>query len=105
MDWNAEALIDAGTDVIVVDTAHGHSEGVLEAVSAVRKIANKVQIIGGNVATAGGAKALIVRGLMRSRLALVRGQYALPVWWLVLECPQLTAIMDAAEACEHKISR
>jgi IMP dehydrogenase len=58
----AEALIAAGADVIVVDTAHGHSEGVLESVTAVRKLANHVQIIGGNVATADGAKALIDSG-------------------------------------------
>ena len=58
----AEALIDAGVDVIIVDTAHGHSEGVLNAVAAVRKMANAVQVIGGNVATADGAKALIDAG-------------------------------------------
>ena len=56
----AEALIEAGADVVVVDTAHGHSEGVLGAVGAIRKMANEVQVIGGNVATADGAKALIL---------------------------------------------
>ena len=58
----AAALIDAGVDVVVVDTAHGHSQGVLNAVSAVRKMANDVQVIGGNVATAEGARALINAG-------------------------------------------
>ena len=58
----AAALIDAGVDVVVVDTAHGHSEGVLNAVTTVRKMANDVQVIGGNVATADGARALIDAG-------------------------------------------
>ena len=58
----AEALIEAGADVVVVDTAHGHSEGVLGAVGAIRKMANEVQVIGGNVATADGAKALAAGG-------------------------------------------
>ena len=54
-----EALISAGADVIVVDTAHGHSAGVLQAVSDIRKLSNTTQIIGGNIATAEGAQALI----------------------------------------------
>ncbi len=52
----AEALIAAGADVVVVDTAHGHSEGVLKTVQAVRKLSNTVQIIGGNIATAEGLR-------------------------------------------------
>ena len=72
--------------MIVVDTAHGHSESVLEAVSAVRKLANKVQIIGGNVATAEGAKALIGAGADAVKVGIGLAQYALPVWWLVLGC-------------------
>ena len=95
----AEALIDAGTDVIVVDTAHGHSEGVLEAVSAVRKIANKVQIIGGNVATAGGAKALIDAGADAVKVGIGPGSICTTRMVAGVGVPQLTAIMDAAEAC------
>ncbi len=58
----AEALVEAGVDVIVVDTAHGHSESVLATVRNVRQLSNDVQIIGGNIATAEGAQALIDAG-------------------------------------------
>jgi len=95
----AEALIDSGADVIVVDTAHGHSEGVLEAVSAVRKIANKVQIIGGNVATAEGAKALIDAGADAVKVGIGPGSICTTRMVAGVGVPQLTAIMDAAEAC------
>ena len=95
----AEALIDAGADVIVVDTAHGHSEGVLQAVSAVRKIANKVQIIGGNVATADGAKALIDAGVDAVKIGIGPGSICTTRMVAGVGVPQLTAIMDAAEAC------
>ena len=96
----AEALIDAGADVIVVDTAHGHSEGVLQAVSAVRKIANKVQIIGGNVATADGAKALIDAGADAVKVGIGPGSICTTRMVAGVGVPQLTAIMDAAEACQ-----
>jgi len=95
----AEALIDAGADLIVVDTAHGHSEGVLQAVSAVRKIANKVQIIGGNVATADGAKALIDAGADAVKVGIGPGSICTTRMVAGVGVPQLTAIMDAAEAC------
>ena len=95
----AEALIDAGADVIVVDTAHGHSEGVLQAVSAVRKIANKVQVIGGNVATADGAKALIDAGADAVKVGIGPGSICTTRMVAGVGVPQLTAIIDAAEAC------
>ena len=95
----AEALIEAGADVIVVDTAHGHSEGVLQAVSAVRKIANKTQIIGGNVATANGAKALIDSGADAVKVGIGPGSICTTRMVAGVGVPQLTAIMDAAEAC------
>ncbi|MBL6674451.1 MAG: IMP dehydrogenase [Candidatus Puniceispirillum sp.] len=95
----AEALIEAGADVIVVDTAHGHSEGVLQAVSAVRKIANETQIIGGNVATADGAKALIDSGADAVKVGIGPGSICTTRMVAGVGVPQLTAIMDAAEAC------
>ena len=98
----AEALIDAGVDVIVVDTAHGHSEGVLEAVSAVRKIANKVQVIGGNVATAEGAKALIDAGADAVKVGIGPGSICTTRMVAGVGVPQLSAIMDAAEACREQ---
>ena len=95
----AEALIEAGADVIVVDTAHGHSEGVLQAVSAVRKIANNTQLIGGNVATADGAKALIDSGADAVKVGIGPGSICTTRMVAGVGVPQLTAIMDAAEAC------
>src|SRR3546814_11319026 len=58
----AEALLDAGVDVIVVDTAHGHSQGVLGAVGQIKRLSNATQVVAGNVATAGGARALVDAG-------------------------------------------
>ena len=95
----AEALIDAGADVIVVDTAHGHSEGVLAAVSKVRKMANSVQVIGGNVATADGAKALIDAGADAVKVGIGPGSICTTRMVAGVGVPQLTAVMDAAEAC------
>ena len=98
----AEALIEAGADVIVVDTAHGHSEGVLQAVSAVRKIANNTQIIGGNVATADGAKALIDSGADAVKVGIGPGSICTTRMVAGVGVPQLTAIMDATEACRSQ---
>jgi IMP dehydrogenase len=97
----AEALIAAGADVIVVDTAHGHSEGVLESVTAVRKLANHVQIIGGNVATADGAKALIDAGADAVKVGIGPGSICTTRMVAGVGVPQFTAIMDAADVC-HK---
>jgi IMP dehydrogenase len=97
----AEALIDAGVDVIVVDTAHGHSEGVLRAVTAVRKMANEVQVIGGNVATADGAKALIDAGADAVKVGIGPGSICTTRMVAGVGVPQMTAIIDAAEVC-HK---
>ena len=59
----ARALLDAGADVIVVDSAHGHSEGVLETIGALREAFPDAQLVGGNVATEAGARALVERGV------------------------------------------
>ena len=95
----AVALIDAGVDVVVVDTAHGHSQGVLNAVSAVRKMANDVQVIGGNVATAEGARALIDAGADAVKVGIGPGSICTTRMVAGVGVPQLTAIMDAAEVC------
>ena len=95
----AAALIDAGADVVVVDTAHGHSQGVLNAVSAVRKMANDVQVIGGNVATAEGARALIDAGADAVKVGIGPGSICTTRMVAGVGVPQLTAIMDAAEVC------
>ena len=98
----AEALIEAGADVIVVDTAHGHSEGVLGAVSAVRKLANHVRVIGGNVATADGAQALIDAGADAVKVGIGPGSICTTRMVAGVGVPQLTAIMDAAQKCHSQ---
>lgn len=95
----AAALIDAGVDVVVVDTAHGHSEGVLNAVTTVRNLANDVQVIGGNVATADGARALIDAGADAVKVGIGPGSICTTRMVAGVGVPQLTAIMDAAEVC------
>ena len=82
-----------------MDTAHGHSEGVLGAVGAIRKMANEVQVIGGNVATADGAKALIDAGADAVKVGIGPGSICTTRMIAGVGVPQLTAIMDAAEAC------
>ena len=91
----AEALIAAGADVIVVDTAHGHSAGVLQAVSDIRKLSNTTQIIGGNIATADGAQALIDAGVDAVKVGIGPGSICTTRMIAGVGVPQLTAIMDA----------
>ena len=95
----AEGLMDAGADVIIVDTAHGHSQGVLETVTKVRKLANHVQVIGGNVATADGAKALMDAGADAVKVGIGPGSICTTRMVAGVGVPQLTAIMEASEAC------
>jgi IMP dehydrogenase len=95
----AESLMDAGADVIIVDTAHGHSQGVLETVTKVRKLANHVQVIGGNVATADGAKALMDAGADAVKVGIGPGSICTTRMVAGVGVPQLTAIMEASEAC------
>ena len=95
----AEALMEAGVDVVVVDTAHGHSEGVLGAVNAIRKKANEVQVIGGNIATADGARALIDAGADAVKVGIGPGSICTTRMIAGVGVPQLTAISDAAEVC------
>ena len=95
----AEALIDAGVDVVVIDTAHGHSAGVLSTVSEVRKLSNDVQIIGGNIATEAGAQALIDAGVDAVKVGIGPGSICTTRMIAGVGVPQLTAIMDAARAC------
>lgn len=95
----AEALIDAGCDVIVVDTAHGHSQPVLNAVSTIRKLSNTVQIIGGNIATAEGAKALIDAGVDGVKIGIGPGSICTTRIVAGVGVPQLSAIIDAGLVC------
>lgn len=97
----AEALVEAGVDVIVVDTAHGHSSRVLQQVMDVRKLSNGTQIIAGNIATGDAAKALIDVGADAVKVGIGPGSICTTRIVAGVGVPQLTAIMDVAEAC-HK---
>jgi IMP dehydrogenase len=90
-------LIDADVDVIVVDTAHGHSRGVLESVTRVKKLSNYCQVMAGNVATAEGAKALIDAGADAVKIGIGPGSICTTRVVAGVGVPQLTAIMDAVE--------
>jgi IMP dehydrogenase len=94
----SEALVDAGCDVIVVDTAHGHSAGVIEAVARVKKLSNEVQVIAGNVATAEATRALIDAGADAVKVGIGPGSICTTRMVAGVGVPQLTAIMDCAKA-------
>jgi IMP dehydrogenase len=92
-----EALIDAGVDLVVVDTAHGHSKMVLAAVSRIKKKSNKVQVVAGNVATSEGAKALIDSGADAIKVGIGPGSICTTRIVAGVGVPQLTAVMDSVE--------
>jgi len=94
----SEQLIDAGADVIVVDTAHGHSKGVLEAVTRVKKLSSAVQVIAGNVATGAATKALIDAGADAVKVGIGPGSICTTRMVAGVGVPQLTAVMDCAKA-------
>ena len=92
-----EALIDAECDLIVLDTAHGHSKMVAQAVERIRKISNRIQIVAGNVATADATRALIDAGADCVKVGIGPGSICTTRVIAGVGVPQLTAIMDAAE--------
>jgi len=95
----AQALVEANADLLVVDTAHGHSEGVLGMVASLREKFPDVQLMGGNVATAGGAKALIDRGVDGVKVGVGPGSICTTRIVTGAGVPQLTAILNAASVC------
>jgi len=98
----AEALFDAGVDVLVVDTAHGHSARVLEVVKRIRRLSNSTQIIAGNVATADGAEALIEAGADAVKVGIGPGSICTTRVIAGVGVPQLTAILDVVETCRKR---
>ncbi|MXQ06910.1 IMP dehydrogenase [Alphaproteobacteria bacterium GH1-50] len=92
----SEALVDAGVDIIVIDTAHGHSEGVAKAVTRAKNLSNEVQIIAGNVATAEATRALIDAGADAVKVGIGPGSICTTRMVAGVGVPQLTAIMDCA---------
>jgi len=98
----AAALIDAGVDVIVVDTAHGHSVGVLKAVERLRRQSNAVQLIAGNIATRDGAKALIDAGADAVKVGIGPGSICTTRVVAGVGVPQLAALLDLTETCQNE---
>lgn len=94
----SELLIDAGVDAVVIDTAHGHSASVAEAVTRIKKASNAVQVIAGNVATSEATKALIDAGADAVKVGIGPGSICTTRVVAGVGVPQLTAIMDCASA-------
>ncbi|MFV0334722.1 MAG: IMP dehydrogenase [Tropicimonas sp.] len=94
----SQALVDAGVDMIVIDTAHGHSEGVARAVERAKRLSNDVQIVAGNVATGEATRALIDAGADAVKVGIGPGSICTTRMVAGVGVPQLTAIMDCARA-------
>jgi IMP dehydrogenase len=97
-DERAEALAEAGVDVIVVDTAHGHSQSVLDRVRWVRKRFPDIQVIGGNIATAAAARALVDQGADAVKVGIGPGSICTTRMVAGVGVPQITAIKNVSEA-------
>ncbi|MGR3547149.1 MAG: IMP dehydrogenase [Roseovarius sp.] len=94
----SQALIDAGVDMVVIDTAHGHSEGVARAVERIKALSNAVQVVAGNVATAEATRALIGAGADAVKVGIGPGSICTTRMVAGVGVPQLTAVMDSARA-------
>ncbi|QTN35700.1 IMP dehydrogenase [Cognatishimia activa] len=94
----SEQLIDAGVDIVVVDTAHGHSAGVIEAVQRIKRESNQVQVIAGNVATYDATRALIDAGADAVKVGIGPGSICTTRMVAGVGVPQLSAVMDCARA-------
>lgn len=97
----ARALVAAGADLLIVDTAHGHSQGVLDAVARMRELFPQVQLIAGNVATGAATIALIERGVDAVKVGIGPGSICTTRVVSGAGMPQITAIMDCARAAER----
>src|SRR3954466_659632 len=95
-----EKLLEAGVDLVVVDTAHGHSQHVLNAVTRIKRVSNKVQVVAGNAATPAGARAFIEAGADSIEVGLGPGSICTTRMVAGVGVPQLAAIMDAVEAAK-----
>src|SRR5215469_8648614 len=96
----SERLIDAGVDLLVVDTAHGHSQRVLDAVTRIKRMSNAVQVVAGNIATAEGAKALIDAGADSIKVGIGPGSICTTRVVAGVGVPQLTAILETVETAK-----
>lgn len=98
----AQALVEAEADVVVVDTAHGHSARVLASVTEIKRLSNETQIIAGNVATAEGAKALADSGADAVKIGIGPGSICTTRVVAGVGVPQFSAILEAAEECHRQ---
>jgi IMP dehydrogenase len=94
------ALVEAGVDVLLIDSSHGHSQGVLDRIKATRDAYPELQIIGGNVATAAGALALVAAGVNAVKVGIGPGSICTTRIVTGVGVPQITAISDAVDALE-----
>jgi len=97
-----KALVEAGVDAIVVDTAHGHSKGVLDTIKNIKKSFRNIQVVGGNVATASGAKALIKAGVDAVKIGIGPGSICTTRIVAGVGVPQFSAICEARSVCKAK---
>ncbi len=97
----ADSLIEAGVDILIVDTAHGHSKGVIDAIREIRKFYPKIDLIGGNIATSEAAKALIDAGVDSVKVGIGPGSICTTRVVAGVGVPQLSAVLDVATVC-HK---
>jgi IMP dehydrogenase len=97
----AEALLAADCDVVVVDTAHGHSQGVLDQIGAIKRLSNSAQVIGGNVATADGARALIDAGADAVKVGIGPGSICTTRIVAGVGVPQMTALTNTVDVCRR----
>jgi len=103
-DERVAALVDAGVDVVVVDTAHGHSKGVLDRVAAIKKqYGDKLQVIGGNIATAEAALALADAGADAVKVGIGPGSICTTRVVAGVGVPQISAVMNVANALQDRI--
>jgi IMP dehydrogenase len=98
-----EALVAAGVDVIVVDTSHGHSQGVLDRVRWIKRAHPGLQVIGGNIATAAGARALADHGADGVKVGIGPGSICTTRIVAGVGVPQITAILGALEGAGHDV--
>jgi len=99
----AGELVQAGVDVLVIDSAHGHSQGVLEAVKRLKSSFPEVDLIAGNVATADGARSLVERGADAVKVGVGPGSICTTRVVTGVGVPQLTAIMEAVAGCDGAV--
>jgi IMP dehydrogenase len=98
----AKALIEVGVDAVIVDTAHGHSKGVIDTVAAIKALGSGVCVIGGNIATADAAKALMDAGADAVKVGIGPGSICTTRIVAGVGVPQLTAVMNVAAVCKKR---